>query len=67
MILAGFLARQLHLDIQGATIRDAVTHDVRLAVVTDIDYPAVFRVKLTDRMVSRNTAVLTECYDDFVL
>lgn len=67
LILAGFLAWQLHLDIQGATVRNAVAENISLAVMTDIDDRAVLGVKLTDRMVSRNASVLTEGYDDLVL
>lgn len=67
LILAGFLAWQLHFDVEGATIRDTMTPDVSFAVMTDVDDRAVLGVKLTDRMVSRNASVLTEGYDDFVL
>lgn len=67
LILAGFLAWQLNLDVQSATVRNAVAENISLAVMTDVDDRAVLGVKLTDRVISRNTAVLTECYDDFVL
>lgn len=58
---------ELHLDIQGATVTDTMTHDVGLAVMPDVDHTAVFRKKLTNGVVTGYAAVLTEGYNDMVL
>jgi hypothetical protein len=44
-----------------------VSHDVAFAVMTDVYDRAVLGVELTDRVVSRNTSVLAECYDYLIL
>jgi hypothetical protein len=67
LIRARVFTRKFHLDIQGPTIRNAMTHNVRLAVVSHIHETAVFRKKLPYRMVPSNAAVLTEGYDYLVL
>jgi hypothetical protein len=67
LIRARFLTRQLDLDIDGSSIRNTVSENVGLAVVTDIDDAAVFREELTYRVVPCYAAVLTEGYDNLVL
>jgi hypothetical protein len=67
LVVSGVFPRQLNLDIQSATVRNAVPCDVAFAVVPHVDKTAVFRKELPDRMVSGNAAVLTEGYDDLVL
>jgi hypothetical protein len=61
------LPRQFHFDIDGPSIRNTVAPDIGLAMVTDVYDTAVFREELTDRMVPRYAAVLTEGYDNLVL
>jgi hypothetical protein len=67
LIRARVFTRKFHLDIQGTTIRNAVTHDIALSVVTHVHETTVFREKLPDRMVPSYAAVLTEGYDYLVL
>ena len=67
LIRARVFAGKFHLDIQGSTIPDAMTHDIGLAVVPDVDHTAVFCEKLTDGVVSSYAAVLTQGCDDLVL
>lgn len=67
LIRARFLTRQLDLDVDGPSIRNAVAPDIGLAVVTDIDDAAVFREELADSVVPSDAAVFTEGYDNLIL
>lgn len=60
-------ARKFDLDVDSSSIRDTMTHDVGFAMMTDVHDAAVLRVELPDRVVTSNTAVLTESHDDLVL
>ena len=44
-----------------------MTHDVAFAMLTYTDQTAVLGVKLSDRVVPSNAAILTESNDDLVL
>jgi hypothetical protein len=60
-------ARKFNLDIYGSTIGAAMTVNVGFAVLSYTNDSAVFGVKLSDRVVSSNAAVLTEGHDNLVL
>lgn len=67
LIRARLFARQLNFDINGSAIRNAVAHNIGLAVLTNVDDAAVLSVELSYRMIPNYAAVLTEGYEDFVL
>lgn len=67
LIRARLLARKFDFDVDGPSIRNTVAPNIGLAVVTDVDDTAVFREELTNGVVPRNAAVLTEGYDNLVL
>ena len=58
LVRARVFAGKFHLDIQGTTVADTVTHDIRLAVVAHVDHTAVLGEELSDGVVSSDTAVL---------
>ena len=58
---------QLHFDVDGSPIGNAMTHDVGFTMLTDVDDATVLREELPDRMITGNAAILAEGYDDFVL
>ena len=67
LIRARVLTRKFHFDVDSPSIRNTVTPDISLAMVTDVDDTAVFREELTYRVVSCDAAVLTEGYDNLIL
>ena len=67
LIRARVLTRKFYFDVDGPSIRNAVTHDIGLAMMTDVDDTAVFRNELTHRVISSDAAVLAESYDYLVL
>ena len=67
LIRARLLAWKFYFDVDSPSVPDAVTPNIGLAMVTDIDDTAVFRKELTYGVVPRNAAVLTEGYDNLVL
>lgn len=67
LIRARFLAGKFYFDVDGPSIRNTVTPDISLAMVTDINDTAVFREELAYRMVPSDAAVFTEGYDYLVL
>jgi hypothetical protein len=67
LIRARVFARKFNLDVDGSSVTDTMTHDIGLAMLTHTDETAVLCVKLTDRVVSRYAAVLTEGHDYLVL
>lgn len=67
MILPGFFTRQFDLDIDSLAIRNTVSENVGLAMLTDVNDGTVLSVELPDCVVSRHTAVQTKSCYDFVL
>ena len=67
LIRARVFARKFNLDIQGATVRNAVAHNVALAVVSHVYERAVLRIELADCMVSSDETVLAESRNNLVL
>ena len=67
LIRARVLTRKFYFDVDGSSVADTMTHNVGLAMVTDVDDTAVFRNELTYRVVPSDAAVLTEGYDYLVL
>ena len=67
LIRARMLTRKFYFDVDGSSIRNAVAHDIGLAMMTDVYDTAVFRNELTDCVVPSYAAVLTEGYDNLVL
>ncbi|MBO5706463.1 MAG: hypothetical protein J6S05_05640 [Bacteroidaceae bacterium] len=67
LVLPRFFAGQFHLDVNGFAIRDSVAENIRFTMLTDIYDGSVFRVELTNRVVSCHTAVLAQGGDDLIL
>jgi hypothetical protein len=61
------LTRKFDFNVYGPSIRNAMTHDVTFAVLTNPDDAAVFRKELTYGVVPSDAAVLAEGHDNFVL
>lgn len=67
LIRARMLTRQLNFDVHGPSVRDTMTPNIGLTVMTDVDDTTVFRKELPYSMVSSDAAVPTESHDYFVL
>jgi hypothetical protein len=67
LIRARMLTRQLNFDVQGPSVRDTMTPNIGLAVMTNVDDRAVLGVELPYRVVDCIAAVPTESHDYFVL
>lgn len=67
LIRARVFAGKFHLDIQGSTVPDTMTHDIRLAMMPDVDHTAVLGEELPDGVVSSDAAVLAQSDNDLVL
>ena len=61
------LTGQFHLDVYCSSVRNTVAENISFAVAADSYEATVFRIKLPDRMVPSDAAVLTEGYDNLVL
>ena len=61
------LTRQLHLDVKGSAVFDSVAPDVRFAMMANVHQSAIFRVELTNCVVTGHAAVLAERHDNLVL
>ena len=58
LVVAGFFARKLDLDIYGATVRATMPPYIGFAMLTDIHDSAVLRKELPYRMVTSYASVL---------
>ena len=58
---------KFNLDVQGLTVRNAVTPDIGFAVVADTNDSAVLGVELAYRVVPGDAAVFTQSSDNLVL
>lgn len=67
LVRARAFAGKFHLDIQGTTVADTVTHDIRLAVVAHVDHTAVLGEELPDGVVPGYAAVLAQSDNNLVL
>ena len=67
LVLPGVFPRQLDLDVYRLAVSDTVSENVAFAMLTDMNDGTVFRVELTDRVVSCYTAISAQGGDNFVL
>ena len=67
LILTGSFPRKLYFYVECFAIGDAMSPDVRLALMPDVHQCAVLGIELADSVVSRHAAILAEGNDDFVL
>ena len=67
LVIPGMFPREFDFDVDRSPIRDAVTPDISLAMVTDVDDTAVFCEELTYGVIPCDAAVLTESHDYLVL
>jgi hypothetical protein len=58
---------EFHFDVDGSSITNAVAPNIGLAMLTDTNNTAIFRVELTDRMIDCVAAILTQSSDNLVL
>ena len=60
LVLTRVFAGQFHLYVYGASIRNPVPRDVGFALVPHVHKGAVFRIKLSHRVIPGDAAMLTE-------